>query len=75
MDEQLIELLRDRFDALDRKLDDHRASFDLHAKNDEKYWKMIDSQRAQVSLIKWLTGGAAGSSLLAWLFNKFGHIP
>ena len=75
MDDQLVELLRDRFNAIDAKLDEAKESFDKHAASDEKYWKLIDAQKAQLSLVKWVTGGAAGSSLIAWLFNKFGHVP
>lgn len=72
MDDQLIELIRDRFDSVDAKLNQQQASFELHAQNDEKYWKLIDEQQAQLSLIKWISSGLSGSALLAWLYTKFG---
>ena len=73
MDEQIVELLRDRFDNLDRELKTINETIKDHVDTDTRYWKKIDQQEAQLSVVKWLTSGAAGTGLLAWLYNQFKH--
>ncbi len=68
---QLFEMMRDRFDGVDNKLDAAKDSFDKHAASDEKYWRIIDGQQAQISMIKWAGGALSGSSLVAWLVSKW----
>ena len=52
VDPQLLEMIRDRFDQVDAKLDQARESFDTHAATDEKYWRMLDDQQAQLTFVK-----------------------
>ncbi len=83
MDEQIVDLMRDQFklihDKIDMthassnaKLDEMRVALDGHVLEDRQYWKSIDEQRAQLSVIKWLFSGGAGTGLLAWIYSKFG---
>ena len=72
MDQQIVQMIRDRFDGIDSKLDDASKVLKEHIAQDERYWRMIDEQRAQIALIKWLSGGLSGSAILAWLYAKFG---
>ena len=44
LDEQVLELLRDRFDAVDKKLDEAKDAFAAHSESDKKYWAVIDRQ-------------------------------
>lgn len=71
-DSQLIELIRDRFDAVDNELKRARESFDNHASTDEKYWKKIDEQQTQLSLISRVFWGLVTliSGVLGWLGLK-----
>lgn len=72
MDEQLLELMRDRFDRLDTELSSLNVALRDHTKMDEQYWKKIDANEAQISLLKWIGGGVSGSALMGWLLQKFG---
>lgn len=69
LNSQLIEMIRDRFDAVDAKLDRAATAFDAHAKQDEKYWKLLDAQQAQLSLIKRVFWGLVtiGGTIGGWL--------
>lgn len=60
-----IERGNETCDRIDRKLEEHIGK-------DEDYWKRIDQQEGQLSLIKWLCGSISVSGLLAWLFGSFG---
>ena len=71
MDEHIIELLRDRFDRIDQELSVLNSTFVAHTELDAKYWKKIDENEAQFSLIKWLLGSMSGSALLAWMYSLF----
>lgn len=73
VDEQIVNMLRDRFDSVDAKLKEMSGSFDAHVEMDQVYWKKIDQQEAQVNVFKWITSGLSGSALMAWLYEKFGH--
>jgi len=75
MDANLMELLRDRFDKLDAELSRMNDALQSHTAMDALYWKKIDANEAQLSLVKWLGSGLSGSALLAWLYNKFGGHP
>lgn len=52
MDSQLFDMMKARFDNVDAKLDAAKESFDAHAATDASYWKVLDEQQAQLSLIK-----------------------
>ena len=60
MDPQLIDMIRDRFDALDASLKAIHDDFNSHTEQDMAYWKMIDTQRAQVSLLQKMFWGIVG---------------
>ena len=72
MDEQLLELMRDRFDRLDNEMTSLNTTLKEHTEMDQRYWQKIDQQEAQISLIKWLGGSISMSGLLGWLFSHFG---
>ena len=72
MDEQIIELMRDRFDKLDAELHGIHLTIKEHTEMDALYWKKIDAHEAQISMIQWLSSALSGSALLAWLYTKFG---
>lgn len=57
MDSQLFDMMKARFDNVDAKLDAAKESFDAHAATDASYWKVLDEQQAQLSLIKRLFWG------------------
>ena len=70
MDEQLFELINERSDRQDRKLDRIEDLLSSHIEKDERYWKKIDVTEGQVSLLKWLFGGSTATlvgSAFAWL--------
>lgn len=52
MDSQLFDMMKARFDNVDAKLDAAKESFDAHAATDASYWRVLDEQQAQLSLIK-----------------------
>ena len=67
---QIVEMLRDRFDAQDAVLQEIKTSIHEHVEKDETYWKQIDDQKAQLRLVKWLGGtGVVGSAIL-WAWQK-----
>lgn len=72
MDDQLIEMIRDRFDDMGAKLDDAARHLKEHVDTDARYWRLIDEQQAQISLLRWMTGGGATTALATWLYSKFG---
>ena len=71
INDQLVDLLRDRFDRVDAALDDAKATMLAHIEKDERYWKQLDQQSGQISLLKWLGGGAGLSFLGKWLYDRF----
>ena len=73
MDDQLVAMIRDRFNKVDA--DNEILIHDLkeHTDKDAVYWRKIDEQHAQIGLMKWLIGTSAGSAALAWLYSKLGH--
>lgn len=58
MDNQLFDFMKARFDGVERKLDEHREAMDVHIETDRQYWKVLDEQQAQLSLIKRVFWGA-----------------
>lgn len=77
MDNQLFELINQRSDQQDRVLDEIKGLIRDHTKEDEKYWKKIDIQEGQLSVLKWLFGGTittAIGSVFAWFVSTMkGH--
>lgn len=70
MDNQLFEMLKDRFDRQDEILGNIERNLSEHTKKDEVYWKKIDVQEGQLSLLKWLFGGTIttlAGSFAAWV--------
>ena len=67
---QIVNMIRDRFDAQDVVLQEIKVSLREHVEKDEAYWKQIDDQNAQIRLVKWLGGtGVVGSAAL-WAWQK-----
>lgn len=71
MEPQLVEMIRDRFDAQDRVLEDIQSSIATHVTKDEAYWKRLDVQEGQMTLLKAIGGSSALAAIGAWLWNKF----
>ena len=69
MDPQLIEFIRDRFDAVDAMLKKVSEELETHANLDRAYWKKLDEHEAQLRLVKWLMGiVGSGVALVAGWF-------
>ena len=73
MSNDLINLMRDRFDSLDRKLDALHETFKEHVNKDETYWKKLDQQEGQLRLVRWVSGSGIitgiGTAAL-WVYKK-----
>ncbi len=72
MDNQLFELLVDRFDRQDKVLMEIKDTIKEHVEKDEKYWKKIDVQEGQIKLLKGMGTGfiAVLGYLEWWLFKR-----
>lgn len=70
LDTQLFSMIKDRFDSVDAKLDAAKCSFDEHAEKDAVYWRVLDEQQAQLSLIKRVFWG--GVSLAGTVMTYMG---
>ena len=70
MDQQLVEMIRDRFDRVDTALEEARATMHAHIEKDEQYWKQLDQQSGQISLLKWLGGGAGLTIIGKWIYER-----
>lgn len=70
MDEQLFTFMKDRFDGIDSKLDEHRATVNEHIETDRQYWKVLDEQQAQLSLIKRVL--QAGATVVGFVLTYLG---
>lgn len=51
MDSQLFQLINERSDRQDRSLDEIKELIKEHTKTDESYWRKIDKQDTQLSLL------------------------
>jgi hypothetical protein len=72
VDTQILDMLRDRFDSLDSKMEDLNVTMANHVEKDERYWLKIEAAEGQINLIRWLGGSLSISGLAAWLFSHFG---
>lgn len=70
MDEQVLEMMRDRFDAIDDTLKALNTNLREHTEKDDRYWLKIDQQAAQIGLIKWIFGGGAFAAVVVWYMDK-----
>lgn len=52
MDSQLFQLINERSDRQDRSLDEIKELIKEHTKTDESYWRKIDKQDTQLSLLR-----------------------
>lgn len=52
MDSQIFQLINERSDRQDRSLDEIKDLIKEHTKTDEIYWKRIDKQDTQLSLLR-----------------------
>ena len=71
LDEQVVQMIRDRFDRQDETLKRIETSRVEHADKDAGYWKQIDDQHAQLRLAKWVGGSGAFAAATAWLYEFF----
>jgi hypothetical protein len=72
MDQQMMELLRDRFDSLDSKMEALNDTMANHVEKDEVYWRKIDHAEGQITMIKAVGSTLSLSGIGAWLFSHFG---
>ncbi len=70
MDNQLFDFMKARFDGVDRKLDEQQEAINGHIELDRQYWKVLDEQQAQLSLIKRVFWG--GVSLAGTVMTYMG---
>jgi RNA binding exosome subunit len=73
LENQVLEMVRDRFDAQDVMLNEIKESIRDHVTKDEAYWRQIDDQKAQLKLVKWIGGTGIFSSAVIWIWQKFLH--
>ena len=52
MDSQLFQLINERSDRQDRSLEEIKDLIKEHTKTDESYWRKIDKQDTQLSLLR-----------------------
>lgn len=73
MDKQIFQLINDRSDRQDRSLDEIKDLIKDHTKTDEAYWKRIDKQDIQLSLLRKIilgmmtTAVTVISAIWAWM--------
>ena len=76
MDNQLFEMLTKRFDSQDETLKEIKDSFKEHLEKDETYWRKIDVQDGQITLLKVLLGSSSLTALITgiwlWFSTKLG---
>ena len=75
MEKEVFELLRDKLDSIDASLHDLSVDLKSHVSQDQNYWREIDRQNAQISLLKWLFGGSIAATIAAvfsWMAAKLG---
>lgn len=79
MEEQVVEMLRDRFDdqnkrfdAQDKVLERICTTLEAHTDDDKKYWRKIDVAEGQIKLIKGVGASSIATALGAWLWHKMG---
>ena len=73
VDDPIVQMIRDRFNNVDKDNTEMLTCLKDHIQKDEKYWKKIDTQEAQIRLIKWLAGSGLGTAIGAWFYNTFRH--
>jgi hypothetical protein len=71
MDEHIVGLIRDQFQAIHDKIDTIHTDLREHTKTDSDYWKKIDQHEGQISVLKWLFGGSGVMvTTAAWIWHK-----
>ena len=67
----MIELLRDRFDAVDKMLTRITVDLEEHSRLDRAYWKKLDDHEAQFRLLKRLLAiiGGGISLVVGWFIQ------
>ena len=71
MEPHIVELFRDRFDAVDAMLTRITVDLEEHSRLDRAYWKKLDAHETQLSMVKWFLGGLSslGLIIIGWFFN------
>ena len=72
MDAYIFKMLTDRLESIDQNVRELVVALKEHSENDAKYWKKIDEQNAQISLLRWLRGGGGFLLFMSWLKTKLG---
>ena len=71
MDNQLFEMLKERFDRQDEMLAEIKGTIKEHTEKDERYWAKIDIHEAQLSTLKKVGAGFISAvGLVEWFFRK-----
>lgn len=69
MDEQIVELIRDGFEQVNRRLDEQRDLWAQHVEDDKKAWEKLDDVSTEVKVAKrvfYIIGGGV-TAVLGWL--------
>lgn len=72
LNSQIIDFIRDQFADIKSDISSLHDAMQVHVTKDETYWKKIDKQEGQLSVIKYLGGSAGASGVLAWLWSILG---
>ena len=56
-DEQVIKLIENQLNQLNDRLDIIHSDIKDHLYKDLEYWRKVDQQEAQLSLLRYLVGG------------------
>jgi len=71
MDQQLFELINERSDRQDEKLDRIEELLRAHVEKDEVYWRKIDTQDGQIKALKGVGSAIVFLAGVAeWLFRR-----
>jgi hypothetical protein len=65
MDEQIVGMIRDSLERLEGTCHGIREDMAAHQARDEEYWKLLDQQQGQISMIK-VIGGVLGGGVAIW---------
>ena len=71
-DEQVVALITKQLDQLNNRLDIIHTDINDHLEKDFNYWRKVDQQEAQLSLLRYLVSGlpvvVAG---VVWILERY----
>ena len=71
-DEQVVKLIENQLDQLNSRLDIIHNDIKDHLNKDLEYWRKVDQQEAQLSLLRYLAGGTpvvVGG--IVWMLERY----